>query len=113
MAKYFTLSLNTIRPSGLTVRTGNGATATETGVILAVKGNPATGIRVCNDNYNSISGDSYFSRLFWGVIRPFFWRLSLDGFCFCSWIGDYWVRGSTLVRNSRDIVRERQVKFRA
>jgi hypothetical protein len=26
-----------------------------------------------NDNYNSFSGDSYFSRLFLGVIGPFFW----------------------------------------
>jgi hypothetical protein len=35
-----------------------------------------------NDNYNSFSGDSYFSRLFRVLSAPFFWRFLGLVFCF-------------------------------
>jgi hypothetical protein len=40
-------------------------------------------VSVRNDNYNSFSGDSYFSRLFFGRDRfVFFWRILGLVFCF-------------------------------
>jgi hypothetical protein len=37
-------------------------------------------IRLSNDNYNSFSGDSYFSRLFWVKSARFFLVFSWFGF---------------------------------